>query len=86
METQVKVRKWGNSYGILLPKEFLEKQNIRENSKIFVRIRKANDLSDVFGSFKEWKVDSQKVKDRIREEEKIKDEILSRHIRNNGNH
>ena len=60
-------RKWGNSLGITLPKELVERQNIKEGEVLSlpIVIKKA-DLSDVFGSIK-TRESGQKFKDRARE-------------------
>ncbi len=50
METIVK--RWGNSMGIILPKDIVEEKNIKENDKIVVEIVKKADLRKVFGSLK----------------------------------
>ncbi len=70
MTVEVKTKKWGNSIGVVLPKELVEKQNIKENEKIMINIIKETDLSDIFGSLKgRIKINSQKLKDLLREEE-----------------
>ena len=67
METETVVRKWGNSLGVVLPKELVEMQNIKEGDVLSlpVVIKKA-DLSKIFGSLKTGE-NSQKFKDRARE-------------------
>lgn len=66
METVAVVRKWGNSLGVTLPKELVERQNIKEGDVLSlpVVIKKA-DLSDVFGIAKS-KESGQKFKDRVK--------------------
>lgn len=60
-------RKWGNSIGITLPKELVERQNIKEGDVLSlpIVIKKA-DLSSIFGSGKTGE-SGQKFKDRARE-------------------
>ena len=66
MTVEVRVRRWGNSLGVILPKDFVEKEMIQENETIIIeRVRKA-DLSSDFGSLKR-KMKGQKFKDMIRE-------------------
>ena len=69
MEIETTTRKWGNSLGIRLPRDFVKSKNLKENEKIRVDIIVGSDLSDVFGVLKDWKVDSQKIKDKLRKEE-----------------
>ena len=61
-------RKWGNSIGIILPKDLVEKQNLKENEMIVVNVVKKIDFSDVFGMIKKRKMSGQKMKDLSRED------------------
>jgi antitoxin component of MazEF toxin-antitoxin module len=46
-------RKLGNSIGILFPKEFVKRNNIKPNQKIDVpEIFKVADFTDIFGNLK----------------------------------
>lgn len=67
MEAGTVVRKWGNSLGVVLPKELVAMQNIKEGDVLSlpVVIKKA-DLSKVFGSIKTG-MSGQKFKDMARE-------------------
>ena len=49
-----KIRRWGNSYGILLSKKEMKKKNLHENETVLVDIRKKIDVEKLFGicSFK----------------------------------
>ena len=67
MEILCKPRKWGNSLGITLPKEIIEKEKIKEGEEIIVEVRKKKiDLSEFFGRLKGAKIDAQKMKDESR--------------------
>ena len=67
MATEVITKKWGNSIGVVLPKELVEKQHIKENQKIIINIFREADLSDIFGSVKgKLKMGGQKLKDLAR--------------------
>lgn len=46
----VKVKKWGNSFGIIIPKEIVNAENINENSEISIIVRSNNKTSveDIF--------------------------------------
>lgn len=68
MTVEVITRKWGNSIGVILPKELVEREQIKENKKIIIDIIKEADLSDVFGLIKKRKMSGQRVKDLSREE------------------
>lgn len=69
-EVIVKTRKWGNSMGITLPKELVKKQKIKANQEIRIEIKQRSKKPDpkVFGALKNWRIDSQKLKDTLREE------------------
>jgi len=68
MTIQVRLRKWGNSLGIILPKDFADRERLQENKKIIIKIVKEADLSDIFGLVKKRKMPGQKMKDLSREE------------------
>ena len=78
IEIKSKLRRWGNSFGIVVPQSVLkEKEGLKENQMITVFISECKpDLKKLFGKLKNWKIDPQKFKDEIREEES-KDELLS---------
>ncbi|MBI2233091.1 MAG: hypothetical protein HYU56_04175 [Candidatus Aenigmarchaeota archaeon] len=62
----LKVRKIGNSLGVIFPSELVKEKKLRENETVFVSVAKKGDLSKLFGSLKGWKIDAQKVKDEAR--------------------
>ena len=71
IEVRTKLRKWGNSFGIIVPQKAVNDIGIREGEEIIFLIQKENDnpVKKVFGALKGWKIDSQKIKDEIRKEE-----------------
>jgi len=68
MAIQTKLRKWGNSVGVVIPNEFLRKNNLREGQEIIIEIVKKNTIKELFGSLKDWKIDSQKLKEDLRKD------------------
>lgn len=67
METiKTKVRKWGNSFGIVIPSEVLKQMPLNEGEEVVITIKSNNDISDIFGSLEDWKIDTQKLKDELR--------------------
>ncbi len=67
MEVVCKPRRWGNSLGITIPKEIIEKEKIKEGEEITVDIKKKKlSLSEFFGKLKGAKIDAQKLKDESR--------------------
>lgn len=54
MEIKAKTKKWGNSIGVLIPKEVVKEENIRPEQEITIIIN-AKPLTrgrDIFGKFK----------------------------------
>jgi len=69
MGIEVTVKKWGNSFGVVLPKEVVKREGLKENKKIVINIIKQADLSDIFGSLKgKIRMSGQKMKDLSRKE------------------
>ena len=62
---ELKVRKIGNSLGVIFPSELVKERKIRENETVFVNVAKKGDLSKFFGSLK-FKESGQKIKDELR--------------------
>ncbi len=68
LEFDTKVKKWGNSLGIVIPKLELKQNLIRENEILhFIVVRKNKDIKNTFGILK-FKKSAQKIKDEIRDE------------------
>lgn len=61
-----RARKWGNSIGIVLPKDFVRQENIEEGDEVVVRKRKV-DLRPLRGLLKGARMTAQEFKDRARE-------------------
>ena len=66
MAIEVTVKKWGNSIGVILPKELVRKENLEENKKIIIEVVKEANLVKLFGSLKK-KISGQEFKDMVRE-------------------
>ena len=53
IEVETKVRKWGRSFGVVIPKEKIKEEGIRENETIRLLIgKKKNVLRETFGTLK----------------------------------
>jgi len=65
MTIEVTTRKWGNSIGLILPKEFVEKYHIGPDEKILLDVVKKADLRDIFGSLPR-KMSGQAFKDMVK--------------------
>ncbi len=70
VEAEAEVRKWGNSLGIIIPKETVKRENIREKEKIrFIIVRDSSALKETFGMVKgKWKKSARQIKDQARKE------------------
>ncbi len=56
MAIEVRTKKWGNSIGIIIPSEAVERLNIKPEEKIVIEInRKGNVLEEMFGTMKSKK-------------------------------
>lgn len=52
-ELTTKIRKWGNSYGIIIPHEVLRDKGMKEGEEIdAILVKKGNVLRETFGSHK----------------------------------
>jgi antitoxin component of MazEF toxin-antitoxin module len=63
-----KIRKWGNSYGIIIPHEILRRKNIREGEVVdAILLKKGNVLRETFGTHKFSKSVKQLMKETDKE-------------------
>ena len=52
MEVKTKIKKWGNSLGVLLPITLVRESNVKENDEVVISIKKKKDeLMELFGKF-----------------------------------
>lgn len=66
MELNLRIRKWGNSLAIILPKNIVEDNNLKENEDVFVEVKKKIFVKDVFGIMPFIKKSGQELKDEAR--------------------
>lgn len=72
IKTMAKLRAWGNSIGIVLPKEELKKENMKVNDEVEIVIKKkVNPLREAFGKLKFTK-STEKILKEVDEELKSK--------------
>ena len=63
IEVEAKVRKWGRSFGVVIPKEKIIKEGIKENENVTLLIaKKSNVLRETFGTMK-FKRSTQEILD-----------------------
>jgi len=66
-ETEVEVRKWGNSLGIVIPADVVKAEGLKPHDRAIMRIMKIRYPDPKsFGSLKGWKIDPQRLKDDLR--------------------
>ena len=64
MTIEVKTKKWGNSIGIIIPSETVERLRIKPEEKIVIQIeKKTNVLREMFGSMKSKKSSEQMLQE-----------------------
>ena len=51
MNTKTKVKCWGNSLGIVLPKALVEEEGLKEGEEVEVTVRKTSDVRTLRGKF-----------------------------------
>ncbi len=69
MEIEAEIKQWGNSLGIIIPKDLAVKENIKSGDKVKILLsHNGNVLKETFGSLPDLKIDSQKMKDELRKE------------------
>ncbi len=67
-ELNAKVKKWGDSLAIIIPKETAEMEKISVSDNVRIKIEKKMDFSDLFGIAKgKLKKTAQQLKDESRE-------------------
>jgi antitoxin component of MazEF toxin-antitoxin module len=60
MQAKSKLKKWGNSYGVVVPKEIVEKEGLREGEIVEISVRKAAEIERLFGKYPFKDLQSQK--------------------------
>ena len=77
IRSETKLKAWGNSVGVILPKEQLEEENLTINDEVEVTVRKKTPLlKEVFGRLKGFKAKSGKSTEDLLHE--IDEELKSR--------
>jgi len=59
-------KRWGNSLGIIIPKDVVEREHINENEEVLVDIKKRHVAREFFGILPGWKRQTQALKDEMR--------------------
>src|SRR5438445_3926800 len=51
MQVKAKLRRWGNSYGVVLPKDVMEKEGLKEGDEVDMSVRRASVIRRLFGRY-----------------------------------
>ncbi len=64
MNTKTKIKCWGNSLGIILPKALVDEEELKEGEEVEVTVRKVSDVSSLRGKypFKDLQDEKNKMK------------------------
>ncbi len=69
METDIVVREWGRSLGLVIPKEVVRKDKIKAGDKVKVIIvKETNVFAATFGKLKQWKKPTEQIMKEVDEE------------------
>lgn len=63
MEAIVKAKKIGGSIAVVIPKKLVERENIRPDDMIELRIERKDNLNSLWGTLKDVKIPTQKIMD-----------------------
>ncbi|MFH0954636.1 MAG: hypothetical protein V1777_00860 [Candidatus Micrarchaeota archaeon] len=61
----VTARKWGNSVGVTISQEVVEREKIKPSDRLIISVRKVTPLSKLFGTWKTKKT-AQQIKDELK--------------------
>ena len=68
MITKAQLKSWGSSLGVVVPKEVVKAEHLKEVDEITIEIHRKSSIREIFGSMPNLKIDAQKMKDEIRKE------------------
>jgi hypothetical protein len=66
VQTKTRIREWGNSFGVVIPRELVLKEGFKVNDRITIIINKKQSLEEFFGKGKGKIKDAQKEKNEAR--------------------
>ena len=69
MELELKAKKFGGSIGIIIPKEIVQRERIKESDNLKVVFKKVGDLNFIWGKGKHVKKSTEKIMQEIDEGE-----------------
>lgn len=63
---RTRVKKWGNSLGLIIPSEVANKAGIKEGDEVEIQLKKCGDVKELFGKYPMGNI--QEIKDELRKE------------------
>ena len=51
MNTKAKVKCWGNSLGVVLPKALVDEEDLKEGEEVEITVRKLSDIRQLRGKY-----------------------------------
>lgn len=70
MEVETILKKWGNSFGVIIPRTEIKKHNFKVNQKVIVSLDKkeTTKVRDLLGMFQDFKLNTTDILKKIDEE------------------
>ena len=51
MQAKSKLKRWGNSYAVVVPGEIVQREGLKEGDLVEISVRKAVEISRLFGKY-----------------------------------
>ncbi|MHB8568404.1 MAG: AbrB/MazE/SpoVT family DNA-binding domain-containing protein [Nitrososphaerales archaeon] len=51
MRSKSRIKRWGNSFGVIIPREIVEKEGLEEGEEVEISVRKPTDIKQLFGKY-----------------------------------
>ena len=64
MNTRVKLKAWGNSLGVIIPKNIVDQIGLRDGEEVEISVRPVTDIKRLFGKYPTGS--AQKAKEELR--------------------
>ena len=62
VELRTEVKRWGNSFGLIIPNEIVRREKLKPKQKVTVLLLKeSNVLKKTFGMAKKWKTPTKQI-------------------------
>lgn len=65
-ETECLVRRWGNSLGVIIPKEIVIEERLQEDERVLVSFEKPHKVKEFFGLWSDWRRPTAEIKQEMK--------------------